>query len=73
MRGTRILLVFFTIFTSACLLIPSPMFPGNVICALIGETARGYSSVLASVFNGLFYGLVLWLVFVGISRKFEEE
>ncbi len=73
MRGTRILLVFFSIFTSASLLIPCPMFPGNVVCALIGEAARRYSGLLGSVFNGLFYGLILWLTFVIISRKLEEE
>jgi len=34
MRGVLILVVFFSMFTVASLLIPSPMFPGNFFCAL---------------------------------------
>ena len=73
MRGTLILVVFFVLFTSASLLIPSPMFPGNVFCILIGEAISQNIEYLSGLFNGVFYALVLWLVFVGISRRLEQE
>jgi len=33
----------------------------------------GYSGYLGAVFNGAFYGAVLWLVFIVISRRLEAE
>ena len=73
MKGILILTVFFSIFLIASLIIPSPMFPGNVICALVGNVENTYREVLSALFNGVFYGVLLWLVFVLISRRFEEE
>jgi hypothetical protein len=73
MRGTLILMVFFLMFTFASLLIPSPMFPGNLFCSLIGEAIGQYVEYLSALFNGVFYGMILWLVFVVISRRLEEE
>jgi hypothetical protein len=73
MRGALILAVFFLMFTSASLLIPSPMFPGNFFCALIGEVISQYIVYLSAVFNGVFYGVALWLVFFVLSRRLEEE
>lgn len=73
MRGALILIVFFLIFTSASLLIPTPMFPGNVLCTLIGESIVEYAEYLSVVFNGVFYSVILWLVFVVVARKLEEE
>lgn len=73
MKGTLILAVFFLLFTSASLLIPSPMFPGNFFCMLIGGTTSGYFGYLSALFNGVFYGVILWLVFVLVSKKLEEE
>lgn len=73
MKGIPILIVFFSIFLVASLLIPSPMFPGNVICTLIGKIEEEYAEILSALFNGAFYGIVLWLVFVVVSRRFEKE
>jgi hypothetical protein len=73
MKGMLILIVFFSLFTSASLIISSPLFPGNVLCALIGSAISQYTNYLSAVFNGLFYGAILWLVFMVISRKFEEQ
>jgi len=73
MRGAPILMAFFLLFASASLLIPSPMFPGNVFCALIGGAVSQYSGYLSAVFNGVFYGVILWLIFVVVSKRFEEE
>jgi hypothetical protein len=60
-------------FTAASLLIPSPMFPGNLLCTLMGDTTSEYAKLLSAVFNGVFYGVILWLVFVVISRRLEGE
>ncbi len=73
MRGTPILLAFFLLFTSASLLIPTPMFPGNILCTLMGEVTSEYSKYLGAIFNGVFYGAILWLVFVAVSRRLEGE
>lgn len=73
MRGTRILLVFFAIFTSASMLIPSPMFPGSLVWSLLGGSMGGYYVLMGSVLNGVFYGLILWLAFVAISKRFGED
>jgi len=66
-------MVFFLIFTSASLLIPIPMFPGNVFCTLIGESIVEYTEYLSAVFNGVFYSVIVWLIFVVVARKLEEE
>ena len=72
MRGTRILLVFFFVFTVASLLIPAPMFPGNMLSTLMGAGSQTYTNILSAFINGATYGVILWLVFVGISRKLEQ-
>jgi hypothetical protein len=68
MKGL-ILLAFFSLFAAASLLIPVPMFPGSWLCTLIGQGTQEYVGVLSAVFNALFYGVILWLVFIVISRK----
>jgi len=73
MKGIAILVAFFSLFTVASLLIPSPLFPGNFFCSLIGEAVSGYMNLLSAIFNGVFYGVILWLIFAGISRKLGEE
>jgi hypothetical protein len=73
MRGFLILLAFFSLFTVASLLIPSPMFPGNFFCALIGNAISGFAGLLSAVFNGVFYGVILWLIFLTISGRLETE
>jgi hypothetical protein len=71
MKGL-IILVFFSLFAVASLLITVPGFTGSGFCSLIGQGVRDYVSILSAVFNGMFYGVILWLIFVGISRKLEE-
>ena len=73
MRGAVILIAFVFLFLLASLLIPSPMFPGSFFCTLIGGTTNEYAGYLSAVFNGVFYGVVLWLVFVVISKRLGEE
>jgi hypothetical protein len=67
-----IVLAFFSLFAAASLLIPVPLFPGSWFVALIGQGVQDYVGVLSAIFNGLFYGIILWLMFIGISRKLEE-
>jgi hypothetical protein len=71
MRGL-IIITFFSIFTIASLLIPIPLFPGSWFCSVIGQGIQGYVSILSALFNGIFYGSILWLIFIGISRKLTE-
>jgi hypothetical protein len=73
MRGTPILIIFFLMFTTASLLAPFPMFPGNFLCFKIGPAISEYTLYLSAAFNGLFYGALVWAVFAGISRKLEQE
>ena len=73
MKGAVILLVFFLLFTSASLLVPSPLFPGNAFCALIGENVSQYAGYLSALFNGIFYGGILWLIFLSVGKKLGAE
>ncbi|MEM2130842.1 MAG: hypothetical protein QXZ70_09615 [Candidatus Bathyarchaeia archaeon] len=73
MKGIPILMVFLTIFLAASLLIPVPMFPGNIFSSLLGNITAEHREWISAVFNAVFYGVILWLVFVAVSRKFEEE
>lgn len=73
MRGLPILITFFMLFAVASLLIPAPMFPGNIFCTLIGGAISEYSDYLSAIFNGVFYSVILWLIFVLISRRLLEE
>jgi len=66
------MLAFFSLFTAASFLIPAPLFPGSWLCAVIGQGIQEYVGVFSAIFNGLFYGVILWLFFIGISRKLEE-
>jgi hypothetical protein len=72
-RGTAVLMIFFLMFTTASILAPFPMFPGNFLCLTIGPAVQEYSLYLSAAFNGFFYGILVWLLFVGLSRKLEQE
>ena len=73
MKGLTILLAFFSLIAIASILIPVPMFPGSWFCALLGASVQEYVGVLSAVFNGAFYGVLLWLMFVGIGKKLVEQ
>jgi len=72
MRGKPILAVFFLMFTIASPLIPCQLFPGNFLCFLFGFSMNSYGAFLSAVFNGVVYGVILWLVFTLLSRRLEE-
>lgn len=71
MKG-KIMLAFFSLFAATSFLIPVPLFPGNWFCMLIGKGVKDYARILSAVFNGAFYGAILWLVFIGASRKITQ-
>jgi hypothetical protein len=73
MKGAIILVVFFGLFAAASLLIPSPMFPGNVLCKLIGGAAFENIRYFSALLNGILYGGTLWLLFIGLSRRLTRE
>jgi len=73
MRGGAIFLVFFALFTVASYAVPVPLFPGNLVPALGFVTVPTvYAPLVSAVVNGVVYGFVVWLVFVLVSRRFEE-
>lgn len=73
MRGGPIFLAFFVVFTVASYAVPVPLFPGNLIPSLGFVTLpTAYTPLLSAVVNGVIYGFVVWLVFVLVSRRFEE-
>jgi hypothetical protein len=72
MRGTRILIVFFLAFTCATLLIPAPMFPGNIICGFLGAKIQAYVTIVSALVNGAIYGISLWLLFLALGRKLSQ-
>jgi len=72
-NGGAIFLVFFVLFTVASYAVPVPLFPGNLIAALgVIDVPTAYSPLVSAVVNGVVYGFVVWLVFVLVSRRFEE-
>lgn len=72
MRGGTILLAFFSIFTAVSVAIPTPMFPGNLFCGLLGEKVQDYARVISALFNGAFYGGILSIMFISLGKKLEQ-
>jgi hypothetical protein len=71
-KSGYLLLAFFSIFAAASIIIPLPLFPGSWFCGLFGATISQFVRVLSAVFNGAFYGGILWLMFVGLGKKLEK-
>jgi hypothetical protein len=67
---------FITMFAAISFLIPAPMFPGNYVCGGIGkaiQTVQEHLQVFSALFNGLFYGGIMSLIFFGASRKISNQ
>jgi uncharacterized BrkB/YihY/UPF0761 family membrane protein len=77
MRGLAVFLAFFAIFLVSSLVISSPLFPGNVVCFLFKISGVTSVSVLSAVVNGVFYGFIVWVVFVlsfrWVERAFSKD
>jgi len=73
MRGGAVFLAFFVVFTVASYAVPVPLFPGSIVPTWgIVNVPAAYVPLVSAVVNGLVYGLVVWLVFVLVSRRFDE-
>src|SRR5271157_1665901 len=73
MRGTPIIILFFLMFTTASILAPFPMFPGNFLCTKLGPTVAEYALHAGAADEALFYGGVVRLVVGDLSRKLGQE
>jgi hypothetical protein len=71
--GLLILIVFLLMFTLATILVPIPLFPGNVLCSLIEIPLSESTKYLSALINGAFYGLIAWFVFILITRNLVSE
>jgi hypothetical protein len=70
----KIMLGFIAMFAIIAYFVPAPLFPGNYVCGGIGqavEFVQNNMQVFSALFNGLFYGGVMGLIFFGISRKIK--
>jgi hypothetical protein len=61
MLGMVVFIAFFAIFSVSSMAIPSPLFPGNVVCRFLAVS--GNASLVSAAVNGVFYGFVAWAVF----------
>jgi hypothetical protein len=66
---------FIAMFTFISYLVPTPMFPGSYVCGGIGRAVSIVEEnvqIFSSLFNGLFYGGIMGLIFFGASRKIKN-
>jgi hypothetical protein len=72
MRGLIIFTTFFTIFLASTLAIPSPLFPGNIICLILNIPDANQASMASAITNGIIYGSIAWVIF-SITTKWIEN
>jgi membrane protein insertase Oxa1/YidC/SpoIIIJ len=72
MKDSPVFIVFFAFFTFATIVVPVPMFPGNMIYTWFGIPAVSYIFYVSAILNGITYGLVAWIVYMLASRKIEK-
>jgi uncharacterized RDD family membrane protein YckC len=73
MKDSPVFLVFFAFFTLATIVVPVPMFPGNMIYTWFGISVTSYAFYVSAILNGITYGLVAWIVYVLASKKIEKS
>lgn len=73
MKASAIFFVFFLLFTAASIAVPVPMFPGNMIPALLGIEASEYLIYLEALTNGVTYAFITWLAFLLLVRRIEHS
>jgi hypothetical protein len=72
----QIMIGFIAMFAAISYFVPTPMFPGSYVCGTVGtvvQVIQQYSQILSSLFNGLFYGGIMGLIFFGAARKIKTE
>jgi len=73
MQGLIIFATFFTIFLASTVAIPSPLFPGNIICLLFNISDVSQASITSALANGIFYGFIAWIIFNLGSRWIDKN
>jgi uncharacterized RDD family membrane protein YckC len=73
MKNSPVFVVFFAFFTLATIVVPVPMFPGNMIYIWFGILSTSYAFYVSAILNGITYGLVAWIVYVLASKKIEKS
>jgi len=73
MKDSPIFVVFFVFFTLATILVPVPMFPGNMIYIWFGIPLISYAFYISAIINGITYGLVVWIVYTLASKMIEKS
>ncbi len=73
MKG-KVMILLFIIFAVITYIIPAPLFPGNWFCILIGrEELLQNIQIFSALFNGAFYGAMIWLLFEALGRKMVKD
>lgn len=72
MKGKPIFLTFFLFFTLVSIIVPIPLFPGNMIPIWLGIQTNEYSLYLNALINGITYGFIVWLIFVIGVKQIEK-
>jgi hypothetical protein len=70
----QIMIGFIAMFATISFFIPTPMFPGSYVVGTVGkvvQVVQDYSQILSSLFNGLFFGGIMGLIFFGAARKIK--
>jgi len=73
MKHSPVFAVFFLFFALATIVVPVPMFPGNMIYTWFGTPSASYAFYISAIINGITYGLVAWIVYVLASKKIEKS
>ncbi|MGD8544294.1 MAG: hypothetical protein PVG48_04170 [Candidatus Bathyarchaeota archaeon] len=73
MKDSPVFIVFFAFFTLTTIVVPVPMFPGNMIYTWFGIPVTPYAFYVSAILNGITYGLVAWIVYVLASKKIEKS
>lgn len=73
MKYSPIFVVFFVFFTSATIVIPVPLFPGNMIQTWLSAPLTSFATYISAIVNGITYGLATWIIYVLASKRIENR
>jgi len=73
MKDSPVFVVFFLFFAFATIVVPVPMFPGNMIYTWFGTPSASYAFYISAIINGITYGFVAWIIYVLVSKKIEKS
>ena len=72
MRAAAIFIIFFILFTSASIVVPVPLFPGNILHTFLEIQTSEYTPYLSAIMNGLTYGFITWIIFYLVDKRMEK-